>query len=69
MPLKTFYEINVSGLPVYEKFASYPSEEEIEKEIYKRFPDGFIYDQYARQNIYPKVQVNKFYKLDQEEEI
>lgn len=69
MPLKIYYEINVSGLPAYEKFVSYPSEEEIEKEIYNRFPKGFIYDKYAKENIYPKVQVIKFYKLVQEEEI
>lgn len=63
MALKSYFTISVNDLPVIKEYDHYPSEEEIEEEINKRFPDGFIYDQYAGKNIYPIAKVNKIYKL------
>ncbi|WP_270167519.1 hypothetical protein [Paenibacillus sp. SYP-B4298] len=63
MALRTYFVIEVSGLPVINKYSHYPSEEEIEAEILNRFPNGFIYDQFSKEKIYPVVQVKKFYEL------
>lgn len=64
MPLKFYFVVDVNGLPTLKEYDHYPSEDEIEQEINKRFPLGFILDQFSNEKIYPIAQVRKYYKLD-----
>jgi hypothetical protein len=66
MPLQTVFVIELNGLPVRKEFDHYPTHQEIEEEISERFSGGFIYDQFANENIYPRAQVHKFYKLKED---
>lgn len=69
MPLKSYFVVEISGLPVMGKYDYYPSEQEIKEAIYDRFPDGFIYDQFSKEKIYPVAQVKKLYELAREEKL
>jgi hypothetical protein len=68
LAIKSYFVIDVNRLPILKEYDHYPSEAEIEQEIYNRFPGGFILDQFSNEKIYPVAQVKKFYKLSNPEE-
>ncbi|MBU9711103.1 hypothetical protein [Evansella tamaricis] len=68
MTLKIVFVIQINQLPISKEYEYYPTTEEIEQEIKYRFPNGYIYDSFSNENIYPRAQVKKIYKLDQKEE-
>lgn len=69
MSLRTFFTIEINGLNCRQEYTHYPSEEEIEEQINLRFPEGYIYDQFANEKIFPVAKVNKNYTLIDSEEI
>lgn len=63
MPLAIKFTIDINGQMGRNFYDSYPTEKEIEKAITEMFPHGYIYDQFADENIYPIAQVKKIYRL------
>ncbi|WP_342515578.1 hypothetical protein [Sutcliffiella sp. FSL R7-0096] len=63
MPLEISFTIEINGQTGRNFYDSYPTEKEIEKAITDMFPQGYIYDQFAGENIYPIAQVKKVYRL------
>ncbi|AST93036.1 hypothetical protein BC6307_18115 [Sutcliffiella cohnii] len=67
MAIEAFFTIEINGLKGRKLFDTYPTEDEIEKAIRDMFPQGYIYDQFADEYIYPIAQVKKIYKLKEKE--